>query len=174
MPKGDEMKRLYSLRRGAFSPTMLEYRRKVLGRVSDFFFDPPRADVVGIQGKFQRTGECRQPRREVSSAMFGEEREVSDSGERKMHTLLRSGTFGLHPEFGTGHVLETNGDVAAFWNGESVYLVRLENVEMVGVVLDAGEAMFSGAKCKETSTRPKGPTKVQKALNHLNDLLNNL
>lgn len=163
------MKRLYSLQRGAFSPTKLCFCGTVLGEVGEFFFDPPAEDVVGSLLNERKANEWRSQLREVSGASWSDPENapmISDDGERQMHNVLVSNSFALHPMFGTGHVLRTDGRIAAFWNGERTYIVHLTNLKMLRVVI---------SQDKERSDRPqaapKKPSKREASIQLAIDML---
>lgn len=177
----DSTEKLFGLRRSAFQPTALTFRGKELGPVSDYYFDPP-GDAVGkfngLLNELRPGTDWRTPRVAASAGAWpeGEALEVIDGGtqvcfenypglgkvelryggqERIAHNALFSASFYLHPFYGTGHVLRTDGRVAAFWNGEGTYVVHFTNLRALRVRLDAPNehVVRAGRKGKAKLTR---------------------
>lgn len=137
--------KLFGLRRGAFAPTALTFRGRCLGPVADYYFEPPRyAEAIfnGLLNELRPGTDWRTPRAAASAGAWpsSEETYIHDNGkERVAHNALFSTSFYLHPTFGTGHILRTDGRVAAFWNGERCYVVHFTNLRPLRVRLDTNE-----------------------------------
>ena len=89
-------------------------------------------------------------------------RTVKMQAVQTRHVKLVSNTFALHLLFGPGHVLRTDGRVAAFWNGEMCRVVQLGNLVMLRVQIGRGEG---GTKREARSA--KSEAKVQLAMDFL-------
>lgn len=153
----DSTEKLFGLRRSAFQPTALTFRGKELGPVSDYYFDPPK-DAIGkfngLLNELRPGTDWRSPRVAASGGVWpqGEEQKVLDGGmERIAHNALFSSSFALHPFYGTGHVLRTDGRVAAFWNGEGTYVVHFTNLRALRIRLDTSNEHVVRAKRNQRS-----------------------
>lgn len=136
------MNRTYSITRNAFAPASLTVCGGPAGPVADHYFDPPAAqrasEIVGTQLNEDAAGTVnswRSPRHFISVAEDPEAL-MNDAGNlRPVHTKLVSSSFAVHPMFGPGHVLRTEGRIAAFWNGELCRVVHLTNLKFVQVTV---------------------------------------
>lgn len=131
------MKPEYELLRGAFAPTRLLWRGQDMGGVKEWYFDAPVGrDVVGTVLNQHREGPWWTPLTEISLASDPENPKVVDGGEeRAQHDMIVANSFFLHEMFGLGHIVRTNGSVAAFWDGVECHVVRMENLHRVAVKL---------------------------------------
>lgn len=129
----------YALHKVPLQPTRLLFNGSDLGPVADHYFDPPmERDVVGTVLNQMRPGQWRTPFFEVSQSSEPDGPRVYDEltgRDRAVHDRLVSNTFHFHQEFGLGHVMRTDGSLAAFWDGVVCQVVRLENLVVVRVVL---------------------------------------
>lgn len=150
---------LWSLSRRAFSPAWVVFNKEPVAPVCDTFFEHPGAlrahglcETLLNENRDPNT--WRSPAEVVSGASWADPEEapkVFDSGrERLVHNVLVSNTFALHPMLGTGHVLRTDGRVAAFWNGEMCRVVHLTNLKMLRVVVAT-----SGPKGRPGAREPR-------------------
>lgn len=142
------MHQVYSLRKQALTPARLLFNGEDAGPVVDHFFDfPVGRDEVGTVLNQLRPGIWRTPKFEVSCPSESDGPKVMDNGvERAVHDRLVSGSFYLHPEFGPGHVLRTDGSIAAFWDGVTCWVVRMENLTQLRVALGRGYAPTGESK----------------------------
>lgn len=136
------MNQVYSLCRQALQPTQLLVNGSDAGPVADHFFDfPVGRDEVGTVLNQLRPGLWRTPKFEVSVASDPHVTYTVEGGEAvAVHDKLVSNSFYLHPEFGPGHVLRTDGSIAAFWDGVTCWVVRMENLTQLRVVLGRASA----------------------------------
>lgn len=134
----------YAVLAAAFAPAILMFHGQAAGAVADHYFDAPTAGRAdGLVGTLLEEEPVnmdktlwRTPRSAISVPEAGEEREVSEhDGVRKMHTRLVANAFAVHPDYGPGHVLRTDGRVAAFWTGERTYVVHFTNLKFVRVTV---------------------------------------
>lgn len=142
----------YTIERRPFRPSVIYYNGVAVGESREVFFEPPQdpAEVVGTV-LAQAKGIWWSPMREISVASWGRDGgpliadadgehafpPPSDVSARFQHNVLVSNTFALHPMFGVGHIVRTNGTIAAFWcGGGSCHVVEVENLTKLAAVLD--------------------------------------
>lgn len=145
--------REWKVERRAFAQSVVTWKGREVGTVGECFFQFPERDVVGTLLN-QWKGVWWTPLREVSVASDPEGEKVVDGGvERAEHDRLVSGTFALHPMFGPGHVVRTNGQIAAFWDGVECWVVECGNLERLAVRLDQRTAAkpTRASRARETS-----------------------
>ena len=162
------MTRIYSIQRSPFRPSVLCFNGNAIGDIASFYFDPPTADVVGtLLNERGQDSSWRSPKRFLSGTTYsdaendprisdpdGEYIDSSGHAYRLEHNVLYANTFALHPLFGTGHVLRTDGRIAAFWNGERCYIVHLTNLHFLRVAVSVAEKPMR-EKPLEASPRAK-------------------
>lgn len=166
----------YALLHRPFQPTVVMWACSYssdpveLGTVDELFFDAPepsRADALVRARTVDRPRfDFRTPKSAISKSVAGEERVVYDNllgYERLTHTILVSNTFALHPAYGTGHVLRTNGVSALFWNGEEVVFVHVTNLQMLQVRLDHSP-LGKRSEHEECSVKPSPVSAAMKLL----------
>lgn len=170
------MTQQYSLQRAAFAPTRLAFMGEAVGTVAEWFFSHPARDVVGTQMR-QDHGDWREPLRELSLASWpegeaplvpssdGEQSIRLDNGDciqaRQAHNVLVAASFYLHPMFGLGHLVLTDGRTGAFWDGAETHVVHVTNLQPCRVVLSRTTTR-SGA-----GARPKRANAVDLAMEML-------
>lgn len=125
--------------RDAEGKTIVTYNGHEAGEPQALWFPAPCAarsqELIGTLASAR--DRWRTARGLASEASDADAPKVTDNGtERAMHDRLVSPSFGLHLEFGPGHILTTSGSLAVFWNGERARLVRHENITPLRVVLD--------------------------------------
>lgn len=134
------MTRNYQLRQAAFAPAKLRYQDCDMGPVTEHYFDAPAPEratrLLDTLLNENVSTNWRSPRIEESVAEDTDGPTVMVDGvEVAQHTKLVSASFAVHPMFGCGHVLRTDGRVAAFWNGETTKVVHLTNLRFVRVTV---------------------------------------
>jgi hypothetical protein len=113
--------------------------------IPDDYFDPPtgeRLRSLCSSMLFEKYKDgWRYPRQETSAPSSSNNPHILDGGkERALHDIMVSSTFGRHPLYGPGHILRTNGQIAMFWDGETVWIVEHQNVIFERVVLNTATA----------------------------------
>lgn len=111
--------------------------------VPDHYFDAPCAEraatLLGthLNERTRAQSQWRTPLVAVSIASNPDVKFSDNGNVRAIHDTLVTASFFHHPRYGHGHVLRTDGSLAAFWTGGSeVLVVHWTNLKEERVVLD--------------------------------------
>lgn len=143
---------VWGVQREAFGPTQITLNGRPQVASCDAFFEFPSGrvdEIVGTVLAEYRQGPWWTPLTCLSvPTQSGNEADmVVDGGvQRIVHEGLVSNTFALHPEFGCGHVLRTNGHIAAFWDGVEIFVVGVANLIPLRVRLDSDREAVRAAR----------------------------